>query len=154
MSIDGNFAVTDADLREPLPILSGSTSSLAGAKGDRLPFSSKFSANISAQQSFPVKDGVEASVGIAYSYIGDRAAGFNTIDGNTAGRPRPVIPAYSTVSLNAGVTFDDVWSISAFVRNLFDKRGVAAVQTRSGLGAPLALFIQPTTMGITLGRKF
>ncbi len=151
MAVDGNMTVTDAEITQALP--SPNPSSLSALSGARLPFSTRFSANLSAQQSFPVKAGVLATIGVSFTHVGNRAGPFNTVAGN-AGHPRILIPAYQTVGINAGATFYDAWSITAYVRNLFDARGVAAADSRSGTNVPTALFIQPVTMGLTLARKF
>lgn len=151
MALDGNMTVTDAEITQALPGLNAS--SLSAPTGSRLPFSSRFSANLSAQQTFTVKNGLQATLGFTFTHVGNRAGPFNTVAGN-GGHPRILIPAYQTIGVNAGATINDVWSITAYVRNLLDERGVAAADSRSGTNVPTALFIQPATMGLTLARKF
>ncbi|PZU46456.1 MAG: TonB-dependent receptor [Sphingomonas sp.] len=149
MTVDANFTVTDAELTETLPDLGAS--SLVGQKGDRLPFTSKFTASVTALQSFTLTDRLDASLGGTFSHIGDRAAAFN-LKGTT--RPRILIPAYSTLTLQGGLTFDQVWSATLFVRNVTDTRGITVAQNRNGANVPTALFIQPRTFGLTLARSF
>jgi len=152
MVIDANLTFTDATLTQNLPILAGATG-LAGAAGDRLPFSAKVAANITANQSFPLADRLEGNVGFTVVYLGDRAGTFVTNAAN-ATRPRMLLPEYTAVDIRGGLTFDRVWSASFYVRNLFDKRGVAAADNRNGVNVPTALFIQPRTFGVTLARSF
>jgi len=57
----------DAVLKEALP-----ATAAYGAEGDRLPFSSKFTANVSVEEAFPLTGRVSALVGGAVSYVGDR----------------------------------------------------------------------------------
>jgi len=152
MTIDTNLTFTDATLTEDLPILAGATG-LKGLSGDRLPFSAKVAANITANQQFPLTDRLEGNVGFTVVYLGDRAGTFVTNAAN-ATRPRMLLPEYTTVDIRGGLTFDDVWSANVYIRNLFDKRGVAAADNRNGVNIPTALFIQPRTFGVTLARSF
>ena len=62
----------DASLTEAFP----AASSQLGLPGDRLPYSSRFSGNLSLQQDFPLASGVTGHVGGALSYVGDRQGVF------------------------------------------------------------------------------
>lgn len=53
MALDGNMTVADAEVTGALP--APNASSLVAASGDRLPFSARFTANLSAQQTFAAK---------------------------------------------------------------------------------------------------
>ncbi|MFD2499454.1 TonB-dependent receptor domain-containing protein [Rhizorhabdus histidinilytica] len=152
MSIDASLTFTDATLTEDLPTIANATG-LKGLNGDRLPFSAKVAANVTAQQVFPLTDRLEGNVGFTLVYVGDRAGTFVT-DAANATRPRMLLPEYTTVDIRGGLTFDEVWSANLYVRNLFDKRGVAAADNRNGVNVPTALFIQPRTFGVTLARSF
>jgi outer membrane receptor protein involved in Fe transport len=152
MTIDATLTFTDATLVENLPVLAGATG-LKGLSGDRLPFSAKVAANLSVQQVIPLTDKLEGNLGFTIVYLGDRAGTFVT-DAANATRPRILLPEYTTVDVRGGLTFDRVWSVNVYARNLFDKRGVAAADNRNGVNVPTALFIQPRTLGITLARTF
>jgi outer membrane receptor protein involved in Fe transport len=149
MSIDANLALTDATITQSLPMLDAS--SLRGQAGDRLPFTANVAGSVTALQQFDVSGRVKASLGINYTYVGDRPGAFNTYGGT---RPRMLIPGYDTVNLTGGLTFDRNWQMTVFLRNAFDKRGISAAQNRNGNNVPTALFIQPRTLGITLARTF
>ena len=148
MSINGNFTVTDAQLTEALLSLPGG---LAAADGAALPFTADFTTNISADQEFTLSDRLEASVGASFTHVGARPGAFNQ---TAATRPRLDIPGYSTLDFRGSLTFDGDWTVTAYVRNLFDKRGVVTAQNRNGTSVPTALFIQPRTLGVTLARQF
>ena len=152
MTIDATLTFTDATLTQALPTLAGATG-LKGLAGDRLPFSAKVAGNVNVQQTFALSDALEGTVGLTAIYLGDRAGTFVT-DATNATRPRILLPEYTTVDIRAGLTYQRVWSINLYTRNLFDKRGVAAADNRNGVNVPTALFIQPRTIGVTLARSF
>jgi iron complex outermembrane recepter protein len=151
-TIDANLTLIDATLTQNLPTLAGATG-LRGLAGDRLPFSAKVAANITANQSFPLAERLEGNVGFTLVYLGDRAGTFVTNAAN-ATRPRMLLPGYTVFDLRSGLTFDQVWSANIYVRNVFDERGVAAADNRNGVNVPTTLFIQPRTFGVTLARSF
>ena len=63
----------------------------------------------------------------------------------------PAVP-YTTVNLRLGA-IKDLWSITAFARNLTDKRAqVSAINSAQDPDALLT--IQPRTIGLTATRKF
>jgi outer membrane receptor protein involved in Fe transport len=116
-----------------------------------LPFTANVAGSVTALQKVDLSSRLEASLGINYTYVGDRPGAFNTYGGT---RPRILIPGYDTVNLTGGLTFDRNWQMTVFLRNAFDKRGISAAQNRNGNNVPTALFIQPRTLGITLARTF
>jgi outer membrane receptor protein involved in Fe transport len=62
------------------------------------------------------------------------------------------LPPYTLVGLRAGV-IKGPWSVTAFARNLTDKR--AEVSAINSIQDPSALLtVQPRTVGLTLTRKF
>lgn len=150
LAIDGAGTYTDAVLTQTLPTISTATV-LLGATGDRLPNSPKFAATLSAQQDVDLSDRLGAFAGITYSYVGDRMSAFIT-QGNT--RPRITIPAYGTVDLRAGFTWDKVWKLNAYARNIFNSRGLVSATNRNGATMAYASYILPTNYGVTVSRKF
>jgi iron complex outermembrane receptor protein len=116
-------------------------------------FAAKVTANLTAQQTFDLNETLEGSLGFTVIYVGDRAGTFVTNAAN-ATRPRLLLPEYTSVDIRGGLTYDKVWSLNVYVRNLFDKRGVTAADNRNGVNVPTALFTQPRTMGVTLARSF
>jgi len=152
MSIDANFAATDAVLTQDILTLQGGAGFL-GRSGDRLPFSARFTGNVSAQQSFALSPRMDGNLGFSLAYVGNRMAAYQT-NSTAATRPRIDIPAYTVFDLRGGVTFDKDWNVGLYVRNLFDSRGITVAQNRNGANVPTALYIQPRTFGITASRNF
>ncbi len=133
---------SDAELTEAFP----TTSSAYGASGDTLPYSSRFSGNLSLHQELPVTDLLKAFWGGSVSYVGSREAEF------TSSAVRQQLPAFARTDLQAGARYA-AWTFNLFINNLADKRGVLA----GGLGSypPFAFsYIQPRTAGLSVVRTF
>lgn len=144
LSLTGWAAWNDAKLTEPFP----TNSTAYGLSGDRLPYGSRFSANASVQQDFPIWNRLTGSCGASVSYVGEREGVFGTV----AAPERQIYPAYSRVDLHAGVKSDS-WQANLFVTNLTDRRG----ELTGGVGTfpPFAFtYIQPRTAGVTLLKEF
>ena len=142
LTIGAWLAWNDAKLTEPFP----SGSSAYGASGDRLPFSSRFSANFTVEQDFPLAKDVIGFVGGTISYVGEREGVF------TSSPQRQDLPAYAKTDLKSGIEYG-YWTADLFATNVADKRGVV----NGGIGdyPPFAFqYIQPRTVGINLSRKF
>ncbi len=125
------------------------TSYSVGAAGDRLPYTSRLSGNLSVEEDFPITSRVGGFVGGAASFVGHRLGEFASIF--TVPPVREDLPAYTKLDLRTGVKLDD-WTISLFVNNVADRRGL--LYAASALG-PLTLnYIQPRTVGLSVLRKF
>ena len=139
MSLRTWFSYNDAKLTAPVP----PGSFIAGGPGDRLPLASRYSGGASLDQSFPLSAAVEGSVGASVSYVGKRAATLSSA-------PR-ILPEYTKVDLQAGLTYDRDWSVSLYVNNLTDKRGLLNFDLLS----PTSIYyIQPRTIGLSLAKTF
>jgi iron complex outermembrane recepter protein len=135
-------APSEAELTQAFP--AGTTA--YGISGDRLPFSTRFSGHASLNQDYPVSGRVAGSFGLAVGYIGAREGVF------TSSAERQAYPAYAKVDAHNGLKFDS-WSVSAYVNNLTDRRGLLS----GGLGTTLPYafnYIQPRTVGLTVAREF
>jgi outer membrane receptor protein involved in Fe transport len=141
LTIAAWVAWNDAELTEDFP----ATSSVYGASGDRLPYSSRFSGNISLDQEFPLTGGATGFAGGTLSYTGARQDVFTA----SALQPRNVFPAYAKTDLHAGVKYED-WTASLFINNAADRRGVIA----SGLVPGTVGYVQPRTVGLALAKSF
>jgi len=132
----------DAQLVEAFP----AASTVFGTTGDKLPYTSRFSGNISLDQSFPLRNDLSAFVGATLAYVGDREGVF------TGSAQRQDFPSYTRMDLRTGVKYDG-WTGSLFVTNVTDQRGVLT----GGLGAfpPFGFtYIQPRTVGVNVIRSF
>jgi iron complex outermembrane receptor protein len=150
LTIDANAAYTQAELTQNLPV---GTNTLRGRDGDRLPFTPKWTASVSAQKDFVIDADITGFVGASYAYTGERMSIFQT-NAAAASRPRYSIPSYTSVDLRAGVDVRDAFEVTLFVRNLFDKDGIITSGNRNGTGAPTARFVQPRTAGVTIAKSF
>jgi iron complex outermembrane receptor protein len=138
----GWVAVNEAKLTEPLP----AAATAVGAEGDRLPNTSHFSANTSAELTVPVSDSLRAFAAVSLSYVGNREGIFLPTS------VRQVYPAYARTDMRAGLKYDS-WSVNLFANNVTDRRAILA----GGLGSlnPAAFYlIQPRTTGISVSKTF
>jgi iron complex outermembrane recepter protein len=132
----------DAELTSAFP----SNSAAFGRSGDRLPYDSRISADLVADQSFPLGANYTGTVGAALNYVGNRLGVF------TGGPQRQDLPAYVKVDLRASVRLGD-WTLDAYVNNVTDRRGVL----NGGLGTwNAASFndIHPRTVGLSITKTF
>jgi outer membrane receptor protein involved in Fe transport len=151
-TLGSNATYTNAVLTEDLPAVTGA-SALSAKDGDRLPFTARFTGNLSAQQDFAISDRLDAFVGATYTYIGERLSAFKT-NSAAASRPRFSIPGYSMFDLRAGLNYDKHWHLDLYARNLANKFGVITASNRNGTAAPNAVFTQPRTVGLTAAYDF
>lgn len=131
-------AYTDAVLTESFP----AASIVRGSDGDRLPFGSKHSGNLSARQALTFSTEVRGHISGSVSYIGDRVDRFG------AGA-RIVFPSYTKLDLAAGFDYAS-WTLDVFLNNATDERG----QLAAGLAPNTRVYIQPRLFGITLTKTF
>ncbi len=142
LSISSWFAYDDAALTEALP----ETTGLTGGPGSRLPFSTRFSGNLSLQQDFPVTHSIKGYVGVQGNYVGDQIGRF------VAGPERQLYPDYGKVSLRGGVRWSS-WALNAYANNAADTR--AFVNGGIGYFYPVAkIYITPRTVGVNLVKTF
>jgi iron complex outermembrane receptor protein len=140
--------VDDAALTQNLPTGPGAA---YGVSGDSLPYSSRFSGSLTLDLDVPLTGRVEGLAGAALNYVGDRQSAFNSLSAG-APVPRQDLPAYARTDLHAGVRFED-WTLTAFVTNLTDRRGV--LNGGTGYTPPYGfLIIQPRTVGLSATKLF
>lgn len=120
------------------------TSGVSMTKGERLPYSSEYSGNLTVEQEFPL--GGSATTGVvggSFSYVDDRKSElgfFGILD----------LPSYTQLDLHAGVRYES-WDLNVFVNNVADKRGALAGDP---IGARYLYLIRPRTIGLTLSKSF
>ena len=145
LTISATGSYTDASLSEDVPEISG-------AKGDRLPAVPKFSGALRADYDFALGGNAKGSFGAGIRHASSRLSLVES-DPLTA-RAEP----YTSVDLNASVTWDGHWTLRAYARNLFDNKGEMARSTMAdGLNQPSFLSIsplQPRTIGVRVTRDF
>jgi len=146
LTIAAWVAWNDAKLTKPLP----PNAAVAASIGDRLPFGSPFSSNLSVKKDLSLTSRWTGFVGGAVSYVGDRKGNFPSIF--AASPERPDLPAYTKIDLTAGASYES-WTLNLFVNNVANKRGV--LDGGTDIYPPDAFFyIQPRTVGLTVSKTF
>jgi iron complex outermembrane receptor protein len=140
-------AWNDAHLTKAIP--PAGPGSPVGSAGERLPFSSRVSGNLSVDEEMPLANSIRGFIGGSVSYVGNRADIFRA----SLEQPRNMLPGYAQVNLRAGVRYD-AWTASLFVSNLADKRGVLAFPVSYATTSPVVNYIQPRTAGLSVSRTF
>jgi len=138
------LAYDDAALTQSFP--PGGPGQASGVSGDRLPFTSRWSGNVSLNQDFPLSAQTTGYLGGAISYVGDRQGIF------VADPPRQSYPAYTKTDLHAGVKYED-WTFNLYANNVTDRRGVLG----GGIGndPPYAfVYITPRTIGLNISKSW
>jgi outer membrane receptor protein involved in Fe transport len=111
--------------------------------GDRLPYSSRWSGNLSMEQTFPINPQMSGFFGASANFVGDRLNDF------TPTGERVVLPSYNKVDLHAGVDFDN-WRVNLFANNVTNERGIVA----KAYASPAYHLIKPRTLGVTISARF
>ncbi len=145
LQIAGNVTYLDAyidqDLVAPLTAV--------GKKGDRLPSTPHWAGSLNIDYDFELVGDWSGFAGASWRYTGERQGDFANIF--SFGRPRATLPSYDAFDLRAGVNYMQ-WTLSAYARNLTDKRGYAASFAQGAITA--VSLTQPRTFGIALSRQF
>jgi outer membrane receptor protein involved in Fe transport len=151
MTITGQATYTDATLRK-----APSNAVFSSFIGARLPYSSKWSTNLSVRQDFPLSLELTGTLGGSWSYVGDRRGRLfaGCVGVVCTGLPQEVFPAYHQVDVDAGLKFG-TWSANLYVNNLTDSRGLL----RGGRDAILSqaysrTYTQPRTIGVSVIKTF
>jgi iron complex outermembrane recepter protein len=140
--LSGWVAYNDAELTEDFETFGN-----VGFAGDRLPYSSEISANLSVDQEFPLWGTATGTVGARVGYVGERKGVFQF-----TGVERSIFPSYVEWDLSAGLKYD-TWSADMFINNVTDERGVL----RSGLDTffpTYSIYIRPRVIGLSLSKSF
>jgi outer membrane receptor protein involved in Fe transport len=144
-----NGAYTDAKLTED--------TDTGGQDGDRLPRTPEWSGALSAEYAVESGNDLSWRFGGLLRYVGDRLS-------DPTSEPDSVkADAFTTLDLNASLTFNERWTIRAFARNVTDEDGDITRSislTNSGpAGGPVPTFIavapvQPRTVGLSVDVGF
>ncbi|MGJ7564755.1 TonB-dependent receptor domain-containing protein [Variovorax sp. GB1R11] len=139
----GNAALIDARLTED-------AKGLDATAGTRLPQTPRFAATLGVTRNFSIADR-PAYFGISARYTGKRDAGYR----GSATIPSINMPAFTVVDLQAGIDFQR-FSLSAYVRNLANKRGILSVDTGHTANPNLvqAALSPSRTIGMTVTVPF
>jgi outer membrane receptor protein involved in Fe transport len=143
LSFSAALSLLDAKLLSDAP-------GLQALSGDRLPTSPKVAGSLNARYAFALA-GLPSFVALGATHQGQRNTGFEraTTPLNYS------LPAYTQFDLSAGASVGRV-DISAYVRNLTDKRGQIGASTQETLstGRTYVRVIDPRTVGVNLTASF
>ncbi|WP_286772992.1 TonB-dependent receptor, partial [Sphingomonas sp. 66-10] len=142
-TIEGWVAYNDSKLTEDFP----AAARLAAFKGDRLPYSARWSGNISANHTIALSDTTDAFFGGNLSYVGKRIGTF---------QPDPlraVFPSYWQFDLTAGLKWNNGWRFNAFVNNLTNERGILRAGADSNIPTAVT-YIRPRSFGVAVSKSF
>jgi iron complex outermembrane recepter protein len=145
LTITAADTFSDAVLTQNLP----RASTAIGFDGDRLPFSSRYTSSVSAQQDIPLAGGVTGVVAASAAYVGSRLEEFPS----TPTQPRLVFPSYVQANARIGARYES-WTSSLFVNNIFNKRGIVGGDPSAAESSYYVVYIQPLTVGLSITRRF
>lgn len=132
---------SDPELTRALPPGAPGSAPVAGP-GERLPYSSRFSSNVSFDWTVPLGS-LKAILGGSLSYSGDRLGTF------VSAGERQEFAAYTRADLRVGLVRES-WTLNVFANNVFDKRA----RLNTGPAASTFIYIQPRTVGVNLAKTF
>lgn len=147
LSVTGTLAYNDSELTD------STSGGIFGLSGDRLPFSAKVTASLSIDDEFALTSEYTGFVGGSVTRLGERIGAFTS----SPTLARPVMPAFTTLDLRAGVRTTDGWTITAFARNVTDEEGILGSQheTSSGFTGRYQLnIVRPRTYGLSVAKEF
>jgi len=144
LTIGAWISYDDAVLTREFP----AASTAYGAAGDRLPYTSRLSGNISLDEEVPLPLNLIGFVGSTVSYVGGREGNFK----GTSTEQRGNLAAYAKTDLRAGVRYES-WTVNVFANNVTDKRGLIAGGS-DAIPPNAFIYIQPRTIGISVVKGF
>ena len=153
MTMDANTTIGKSELTRTLSRSTANQQVLTGTAGDRLPYSTRFTGNLSVQQEIALSSDLTGRVGFNVNHVGNRFGDFN-LDSPAARYGRAKLPAYTLVDLTAGLTVAKRFEFNLYVRNLFDKRTPLIVDTGNGVRLPQAIFSTPRIAGINMSVQY
>jgi iron complex outermembrane recepter protein len=147
LTLSATGAYTDATLTN------NAGNGFPGSAGDSLPFASKYSASLSAQEQFHISGSVDGFVGATAAYVGKRFEGFPA----NLGQAQPSIPSYTYGDVRTGFTTNG-YTITAFVKNVTNERGILESTQLTGATATSGMwhtvYIVPRLVGLSISKQF
>ncbi|WP_293455680.1 TonB-dependent receptor [Phenylobacterium sp.] len=140
LRIGGYVTYTDAKL-------TADATGVGGRDGDRLPFSSKWAAALTADYSRELSGAITLLAGAGYHYKDGVVSQFRG-----TGQPFP-IASQSVVDAYAGLDFGRTQA-RLYVKNLFNERAYTGLTFLTDRTRPLFIPIQPVTVGLSIDHTF
>jgi iron complex outermembrane recepter protein len=140
-----NLSTSDAHLTSPAP------DGIAGATGDRLPYSPRISGSATVDYSRGLFGDWVGTVGGDYSYQGDRFTDFQP----SFTVPRVDLPSYRIIDLHLGIE-NERYAVNMFVKNVANERGFLSSDplALNHLGPQAVTVTVPRLVGVSLLAKF
>jgi len=140
--------------------LDGDTSPLVGGlKGDRLPFSPKFTIGLLGDYRWTVADTMPAYAGLSVRHLTKQNGAFDADFRAANGRQREV-DSYSVFDAHIGIELG-TWTLEAYGKNLGNSHGVTSTSSVKANGANVypngaisTGVITPRTLGLTLTKEY
>ena len=165
LNLSAHASIIDAELTADTPPFVG------GFEGDKLPWIPRHTFSLNGDYEWYLTGTTQAFVGATLAHTGKQSADF--VAGEVVGvdpdgefifdfTPQRRVPSYTTLNLRAGAQFGR-FLVEAFARNVTNSRGITSLTDVDDAltgGNPLnnqairASFIQPRTIGISLGAEF
>ena len=153
LSLSLNGAYTDAQLKVSTSPLVG------GVKGDKLPFSPKYSLGLNTDYRWAMGATREAFVGGSLRHVSTQSGAFDATFRTANGRQRE-LPSYDVIDLQLGLDFGK-FSIEAFAKNLGNGKGETSTSAvkANGFnlypnGAIATGVIAPRSIGLSLTAEY
>jgi iron complex outermembrane recepter protein len=146
LTLTGTVTYDDAALTENAP-----PNTFYGVKGDRLPYSARWTGTADGQYTVPVTGQASAFLGGDVLYLGDRLSDFVANSSQT----RFNLAGFTTVDLRTGADWKN-WVFTVFARNVGDRRGIESVRAEvaSNRAPYAASIVTPRTIGASIAAKF
>ncbi|WP_340588107.1 TonB-dependent receptor [Erythrobacter alti] len=169
LDLSVSASVIEAEFDTTLP---GVFAEVTGIReGNRLPSVPKFQASVAGSYEWDISSSALAFIAGSFQHVGTRytqpadqennpqtfvhGLPFGGQPANAATTLDLELPSYQLVGLSAGVEFDNGFSLTAYVNNLFDENALLAFDRERGGRARLGFSVnQPRTIGLTARKEF
>jgi outer membrane receptor protein involved in Fe transport len=118
--------------------------------GDWLPYGSRWSGSLSAEQRFKLSTSTTGFAGATWAYIGKRYSAYN---GLNPGGIQSIWPGYNYTNARMGVRWNNGYTLTAFVNNVTNSRGILSANPLIPTLVETAV-ITPRTVGLSLMKEF
>ena len=142
LTLSATVAYTDAILTQSVP-------GYPGTAGNWLPYGSRWSGSLSADQRFQLSAVATGFVGATWAHVGQRYGDYNQL--NPGGGQR-LWPGYHYANARVGVQAGG-YTVTAFVNNLSNTRGVLNASPQNP-SLVLTSVTTPRTVGLSLTKEF
>ncbi len=147
LRLAATLSTTDAKLDEDAAAVNGHT-------GDEIPYTAKFAAALTGDYSWQLGEG-QASLGASYRYTGARRSTFSSqpVSSFVPTLQGPTLPGYGVLDLRGSYAWDR-WSLTLFIKNATDRRGLLSYGGVLVVPDLATGGITPANVAVTAPRTF